>query len=146
MLTANVRNLTCMETVGERLRRSREAAGLSQEQLGSYIGATRSAVAQVELGISNSLNAENLAKAAHRLGKNAVWLATGEGEETSLEPLGEALNALPERDREEIFKFIRYKITTVMVPYATNEKAASYAAMVDNLVADMQHRQATKAK
>ena len=51
-----------------------------------------------------------------------------------------------ERDREEIFKFIRYKITTVMVPYATNEKAASYAAMVDNLVADMQHRQATKAK
>lgn len=125
------------QTVGERLKISREKAGLSQQQLADQIGATRSAIAQVEGGTSNSLNAENLAKAARALRKNAVWLATGEGPETDVGALGETLGALTEEDRQQVFDFILYKIERTPVPYMAKETAKSYGDMIERMKADM---------
>lgn len=128
-----------MQTVGERLRRAREQAGMTQEQLAREIGATRSAIAQVESGTSTSLNAENLAKAARCLGKSAVWLATGEGEEVAFDAIGQALSALTQDDQKQVFDFILYKIERGAVPYA-QQNGASYAAMIQRLKADMEAR------
>ena len=111
MLTAGRATIvSIMDTVGDRLKRARMALDISQEMLGQRIGVSRSAIAQVESGISSSLNAENLAKAAQILGRNAVWLASGEGEEYSVEGLGEILRCLPGEDRKEVLNFISYKV------------------------------------
>jgi transcriptional regulator with XRE-family HTH domain len=127
-------------SVGDRLRQSREQAGLSQSQLAEEIGATRSAIAQVEAGISNSLNAENLAKAAQRLGKSAVWLATGDGPELSFDALGVVFAAMSAEDRQAAFDFIEYKIERPTVPYVSEKSAASYTAMIERLKDDMTRR------
>lgn len=136
-LTHDVRILAAMESVGDRLKRAREAAGLSQEALAQKIGATRSAIAQVESGISNSLNAENLAKAAQALRRSAVWLATGSGPEHHMESLGEVLAHLPDTDQRQIFDYILYKIERANVPYVA-ESGASYASMIESLKADFE--------
>lgn len=129
-----------IETVGERLKKAREAAGLSQQQLAEQIGATRSAIAQVEGGLSNSLNAENLAKAARKLGKTAVWLATGEGPESSSEVLSDALSALNDDDRQAAFDFILYKIDRASPAYIAQERAHHYTDMIERLKSDMRNR------
>jgi len=132
--------LAIMDKVGDRLKRAREAAGLTQQQLAEKIGATRSAIAQVEGGMTNSLNAENLAKAAKELGKAAVWLANGEGPEQGLDAMGDALMHMSEEDRQQVFDFVLYKIERAPVPYTAQEKAQSYAAMIERLKKDMSER------
>lgn len=136
--------LTGMESVGERLKRSRESAGLSQQELADEIGATRGAIAQVESGISGSLNAENLTKAARRLGKSAVWLATGEGQESSIDALGDALAALPEDDRQQAFDFIVYKIERAMPAYIEQDRAKTYTDMIERLKKDLTDKRSDK--
>jgi transcriptional regulator with XRE-family HTH domain len=129
--------LTCMvTTVGERLKRAREEAKLSQQELAVKIGVTRSAIAQVESGISNSLNAENLTKAARELGKNAVWLASGEGEEHSFDTLAEAIQEMPAEQSQQSFDFIIYQIQNNVVPYLEEPKARKYVDMIDRLKRD----------
>lgn len=148
MLTTEVSILCGMNTsthlitVGDRLKASREQAGLSQTELATEIGATRSAIAQVESGISTSLNAENLAKAAQRLGKSAVWLATGQGEENSTELIGEMMADMPEDDRQQVFDFILYKLEKATPHYAEEKTATRYADMIERIKADMIKRKA----
>jgi len=128
--------LTLMESVGERLKRARELAGLSQEQLAKDIGITRSAIAQVELGISTSMNAENLARAAKRLGREAIWLATGEGEEFDLDSITQATQNMPLRARRETIEYIMFQIQTNVVPYLSEPAAAHYTEMIERLKKD----------
>ena len=76
-------------TLGQRIRQAREAAGLTQEQLGRSAGVTRSAISQWETGTVDSVEAATLNRAARALGVSIDWLlsgapnAVGEGE-----PLG----------------------------------------------------------
>jgi transcriptional regulator with XRE-family HTH domain len=131
-----------MESVGDRLRRAREAAKLSQEALAQKIGVTRSAIAQVEGGISNSLNAENLARAAQALRKSSMWLATGQGAEHPTDILTEVLGHLPNTDQREILDYILYKVERATVPYAA-QNGASYATMIEALKADFERLRST---
>lgn len=139
-LTRNVRMLHGMtktvETLGERLRRAREEAELTQDALGKAIGVTRSAISQAELGITNSLNAENLIRAARRLGKNAIWLATGEGEEHSADGLGDVISALP--DHGPTLDYILFQINQAKGFFG--DRAADYSRMVEKIKADLEKR------
>lgn len=130
--------LTDMETVGTRLKRCRQAAKMTQEAVGKAIGATRSAIAQVELEISNSLNAENIARAAKLFGKNALWLATGEGPEDASDALNEALDALPDGPRQQAFDFLLYQIDKAREIYS--DRPGHYADMIERIKADMDRR------
>lgn len=136
-LTGTVRMLSVMaDTVGDRLRRARDEAGLSQEALAKEIGVTRSAISQVELGISISLNAENLTQAARRMGKNPLWLATGDGPEDDPSALGTILEALSDAGRQQTFDFIEYQVDRAGDALGP-EKINSYHKMIEKIKTDM---------
>lgn len=144
-LTPDVRMLTGMESVGDRLKCCREAAKLTQQALADAIGVTRSAIAQVEGGISNSLNAENITKAATRLGKNPLWLATGEGPEDASSAVSDALDALPPENRQQAFDFILYQLDRAETN-VLNDRPGRYLSMIDRIKTDMERRKKDAAE
>lgn len=145
-LTPAVRMLTVMDTVGDRIKRCREAVKpkLTQQALAVAIGVTRSAIAQVEGGLSNSLNAENITKAAQFLGKNPLWLATGEGPENASNAVNDALDAMPDANRQQTFDFILYQFEKTKDIYS--ERPGEYANMIERIKADMERRKANEQK
>lgn len=69
------------ETLGERVRRLREAEGLTQEQLVARIpGMTASALSQLENGVSKGVKPENLIGLARELEVSPEELVEGDGE------------------------------------------------------------------
>lgn len=64
----------------DRLKAALEHAGLTPVQLASRLGVTRQAIENAVKGRSESLSAENCAKAGRVLGVDLYWLATGDGE------------------------------------------------------------------
>ena len=65
------------ETIGERLRRARKKAGLTQKQLAEKSGVTQVTISHLETGITNKTSqAYELASA---LGVRTDWLLTGQG-------------------------------------------------------------------
>lgn len=143
-LTPFVRMLSVMakpkaiQTLGTRLRRSRDEANLSQDALAKAIGATRSAISQAELGMSHSLNAENLIRAALRMGKSPLWLSTGEGPENSTEAIGRAMSELPDEKRQQAFDFVLYQVDRAKD--VLGERSADYMKMIERIRADMEKR------
>ncbi|MCX2780401.1 LexA family protein [Microbulbifer thermotolerans] len=67
-------------TVGDRLRYARKAAKMTQQQLADRIGITKSAVSQVELGMSKGLSHTSLVRACRVLNLSPEWLSEGIGE------------------------------------------------------------------
>lgn len=61
---------------GERLRKAREYAGLSQAQLAEHIGISQPAISQLEKG--DGTGSEFTVQFAVRCGVRPEWLATGE--------------------------------------------------------------------
>lgn len=53
-------NDSYMEDLGQRIKRLREAAGLSQQQLGEKVGVSRIAVRKWEIGQTSNLKLDNL--------------------------------------------------------------------------------------
>lgn len=85
-----------MSTVGSRIKKAREAASLSQTELGKACDLSRAAVSQWESGTTKAPTAENIFAIADATGFNARWLATGRGPEkgvyqVDLPPLHAAL-------------------------------------------------------
>lgn len=76
-----------LSTVGERIRASRKAVGMTQEALASAVGVTRSAVAQWETERAGQVGA-NLTRVAAALGVSVAALLSGEDN-----PLGAAENS-----------------------------------------------------
>ena len=64
--------------LGQRLRRFRERAGLSQHELARRSGVSRSAIAGVETGDRGDLSLENTIKVADALGITIDALARGD--------------------------------------------------------------------
>jgi transcriptional regulator with XRE-family HTH domain len=64
--------------VGDRIRKARQAMGMSQEHLARAIGVSRSAVAQWETGRTGQVRA-NLARIAGTLGVSMEYVLTGGG-------------------------------------------------------------------
>ena len=83
------------ETLGERIRAARQAAGLSQEKLAEQLGLTRQAVTKWETGQS-APSTENLLRLAEVLGVPVTALL---GEAASSPPLaGQPLHILSFRE------------------------------------------------
>jgi|GEM_PF-593863 len=74
----------CCMTVGERIRRAREAAGLKQSELAKKAGVTPSAISQIESGLSKQPSADNLLKIAKALNANPQWIISGRGDKRQL--------------------------------------------------------------
>ena len=95
-----------LETMSDRVRRSRKEAQLTQQQLADMTGVTAAAVAQWETGDSKSLKPENLFKVARAVNKSPEWLATGEGQERPqhelLEDVQQRYNAMMEELKRDI--------------------------------------------
>lgn len=74
-----------METVGERVRREREAQGMSRDELGRRIGKKYSYIAELERpeGMKGSTKLHSIAQA---LGVSASWLETGKGSKSPSSP------------------------------------------------------------
>ena len=66
-----------MSTIGQRIRDSRQAAGLTQETLAGKCGVSRAAVAQWEGAITKP-SLDHLQKAAEALGVWLSWLTVGD--------------------------------------------------------------------
>jgi transcriptional regulator with XRE-family HTH domain len=65
-------------TLGQRLRKARIAAGLSQEDVGDGLGVTRSAISQWEKE-QTTPGSDKLVAAAEMLGVDIEWLRHGVG-------------------------------------------------------------------
>ena len=65
------------QTFAERVKTSRKALGLTQEDAASAMGISRPALAQWETGSTKSVSSANLHNAARVLQKDPEWLATG---------------------------------------------------------------------
>ena len=129
-----------IETIGDRVKRSREEAGITQQQLADQIDLSRSAVALWETGDTRAIKAENIFKAARVLKKNPEWLATGEGSELPNGALREILTGLPEDSGQQALDFILYRIERASGMIAS-DKVAHYTAMIEDFKRDLQRRQ-----
>lgn len=65
-------------SIGDRVRRARKKAGLTQRQLGDEVGVKQATISGLEKGDSRS--SAYLVQIARVCGVNADWLATGNGE------------------------------------------------------------------
>jgi transcriptional regulator with XRE-family HTH domain len=74
-----------MSTLGLRLKKAREHAGLSQKQLEERAGVSQKTISKIERGDQDS--STQVVQLARHLGVNASWLATGEGDMIT-KPLG----------------------------------------------------------
>lgn len=80
MLTTNESKLAYMiETIGERIRKERIAQDLTQQDLADAAGTTRSAIGQIESGITKSPKPDHVYHIARRLNRSLEWLITGKG-------------------------------------------------------------------
>ena len=70
-----------MNSLAERLASAREAAGLTQDQLGKKVSAGQSLISNLENGENHS--STKLPEIAHALGVSAYWLKTGNGQRTT---------------------------------------------------------------
>lgn len=65
-------------SIGDRVRRARKSAGLTQTQLGDSVGLKQATISDLEQGESRS--SAYLVQIASACGVNAHWLASGEGD------------------------------------------------------------------
>lgn len=86
--------------MNERVKKVRQALGLTQEQFSQRLGVKRPAISQVEKGFNN-LSEQMLLAICREYGVNENWLRTGEGEmfrsidELSLDEMADAAHADP---------------------------------------------------
>ncbi len=133
-----------VETLGERIKRCRQAAKLTQQELGDKAGTSAAAVAQWETGDTKAIKAEYIFKVARALGKSAEWLVTGEGPE-SPPVLDEIVNALPDDDPQQVLDFIEFRFERAEGLVAS-EKIARYTAMIEDFKRDLDQRRKSAPK
>lgn len=65
--------------MNERIKKAREALGLTMKEFGSRIGLTTAAISRIESGV-NSTTEQTILSICREFGVDEVWLRTGEGE------------------------------------------------------------------
>lgn len=78
MLTLTLR-LMDPRTLGDRIREARNAAHMTQGQLASRIGVSRSLISQWESGVVQEIGASSLWAAARALRVSLDWMLEGDG-------------------------------------------------------------------
>ncbi len=95
----------------DRLKLSRKAAGVTQQQLAEACGLTTAAVSKWEQGLTDSVLAANLYCVADFLRVDPRWLATGDGgpvkPSTALDEIVRGLEQLPAEQQEAVRSIIR---------------------------------------
>lgn len=94
-----------------RVLKIRKRLKLSQEEFGSRIGVTKSAISKIEKG-ENVLTDKNIKIICSVYNVNEEWLRNGEGvmfktEGTLLELLGQKMDELDELDKKIITEYIK---------------------------------------
>lgn len=102
--------ISVMETFGQRVKRLREARGMTQADLARRAGmAGQAAIGNIENG--NRSGSRNLAKLAKALAVNPYHLETGEGPETSWSPeameLAALFDAAPPEERPRLSRVFK---------------------------------------
>ena len=87
-------------SIGDRVRRARKKAGLTQKELGDAVGVKQATISGLEKGDSRS--SAYLVQIARVCGVNADWLATGNGEE--IMKLNDTLRKVEQGRREAEIK------------------------------------------
>jgi phage repressor protein C with HTH and peptisase S24 domain len=78
-----------METLGERLRKEREAQKMTQGDLGKVAGVSKQAIAKIESGATQEPATTTLEPIARHLGVNLRWLTEGRGEKRLQAPMAD---------------------------------------------------------
>ena len=106
-----------MNTLGERIRIARKEKKITQEQLAKAIGVTKSAISQLETGITSSIDGVKLLLLAEKLNKSAQWFATGVNDDPPKYQVTNAHEAL---------------ITKELVPLISWVNAGVFCEIIDN--------------
>ena len=125
-------------TIGSRIAEARLEKKWSQAELARQAGLTRSAIAQLESGLSKSPTPENMFRLADALGIDARDLTFGAGQsyKSTEQSLADLLTLLPPEQRQEAMDFTLYKIEKSETLFV-GEKLTSYLTMVDKVKQDM---------
>ena len=83
-----------METIGQRIKRIREAAGVSQQYIAGKVGVSRVAVTKWESGLTSNLKLDNLMALCKLLDISVEYLIYGEAKNDS----GKELKFLSKKD------------------------------------------------
>ena len=103
-------------TIGSRIKKARQAQGLSQAELADTLGITRSACSQWESDEGTGPRRERLERLADLLGVSYEWLATGRDQvreepplylNTEQQELLQRFKSLSPRQRQALLAFLR---------------------------------------
>jgi transcriptional regulator with XRE-family HTH domain len=127
-----------ISTIGDRISAMRIEKRLSQAELGRQAGVTRSAIAQLESGLSKSPSAENVLRIADALGVDARYLTFGaDGPPPAPEQLlADMLTLIPAEQRQEAMDFTLYKIEKSEA-FIASEKLPVYLTMMEKMKQDL---------
>lgn len=93
----------------DRLLEARNAAGLSQPQLGALIGTSAGAIGLIETGKTKTLRATTALSLAKHLRVRPEWLVYGTGPmKSDAAELASLLSDLPDSARAEVLGYARY--------------------------------------
>lgn len=106
------------KTIGKKIQKAREEAGLSQEEMASRLGYTQAALSNYELG-KRRLYLANIERIARELDKPLSYFLADSplrGDEEQNEPPDEIiseiihlLSELPAEEKNNILEFIRWR-------------------------------------
>lgn len=99
------------ETIGQRIKRLREARDMSQRALARAIGRSSPSVWSIEHDLQGTIQLDTIQAMADVLGTNIIYLTTGEGDD---KPWGAAANEImkmvakmPAQKQDMILQMIR---------------------------------------
>ena len=95
-----------METLGQRVRRARQASGMNASDFAKAIGLSKGSMSKLENGSILSIKMGTALKIEDLTGYRAYWVASGEGLEKGgdpeIEKLAQSIEALPPEHRAKI--------------------------------------------
>ncbi|HAG9930952.1 TPA: helix-turn-helix domain-containing protein [Escherichia coli] len=95
-----------MNHIGDNIRRMREAAKLSQQELAEKSGISKAQISRLENGTQKNPQIQTVIALATELGTTVEEIIFGE-ESTATTYLNQAINNLPEEDQKAIKKLIK---------------------------------------
>ena len=97
-----------MKSLGTRLRETREAEGLTQEDVAKLLGVSRVIITNIESG-TRKVSAEELDKFSKIYGRSMDELVHGKITEENVKMFARTFSELSEEDQEEIVNLIKFK-------------------------------------
>lgn len=100
-----------MNHIGDNIRRMRERAGLSQQQLAERSGISKAQISRLETGTQDNPQIKTLIPLSTALGVSLEEIAYGE-QNGSFSYIIKMIEKLPEQDKESIRKLLKMWVLT----------------------------------